>query len=280
MARSSSVEGGILKSLGVIPARYASTRFPGKPLAQIQGKPMLQWVVEAAQKCKELDQLVVATDDERIFKLCEKISVEAKMTPSELPSGSDRAWNVASQWDLSDDDVIVNIQGDEPLLDPQVISQLLKPFEQSSPPEMATLARPCTAEDLNNLSAAKVVLNHKSEAIYFSRYAIPFSRQLPKNYQFEDRLIKSQKPKETQNDSEVFPGVLCHIGLYAYRKNFLQTYCQAGVCEVERAEGLEQLRALYLGARLAVVKVAESSCGVDTPEDIEKVERLLEQRNI
>ena len=244
-----------MKVLGVIPARYGSTRFPGKPLEMIAGKPMLQWVVEAVQKSKVIDHLIVATDDERILQLCQKIGVEAEMTPSELPTGSDRVWAVCKDKDY---EVVVNIQGDEPLLQPERLQDLVQPLLSSKKLEMATLAKKCSHEDLVNQNTAKIVCNDQGEAIYFSRHPIPYSRQKPSNELNE---------------------VLCHIGLYAYKKDFLQKYCEAGPCALEEMEGLEQLRALYLGAGIAVTCVEMNSHGVDTPEDIKKIEEILQRRS-
>ena len=245
-----------MKVVGVIPARFASTRFPGKPLAKIKGKPMLQWVVEAAKQCPLLEKVIVATDDRRIENLCRAISVEVVMTDPDLPSGSDRVWAVAEKLDA---DVVINIQGDEPLLDPQTLSALINPFLRDKKLEMATLAHVCSAEDLENKNVAKVIVDRNHQAIYFSRFGIPFSR-----------LAASK---------EVDPNVvLRHIGLYAFRADFLGSYCRSGPCGIELAEGLEQLRALHLGARIQVVPVVVESTGVDTPEDLIKVEAMIDAR--
>ncbi len=279
-----------MRTIGVIPARYASTRFPGKPLVPIGGKPLLQWVFEATQKSQKLDEILVATDDERIASLCEKMGAPYVLTDPQLPSGSDRVWAAIHDKDV---DIVLNIQGDEPLIDPQLLDLLVEAFPSSlpsmevatprssmgltsppmgqalSPPpkrgsssiEMATLASPLDSVDLDSRSVVKVICNHAKEAIYFSRFPIPYSRQ---NGGFHGEQIPSLA--ET---------CFKHIGVYAYRKDFLGAFCQQEPVAIERAEGLEQLRALYMGARIHVMPVKAHHCGVDTMEDIKKVESKL-----
>jgi 3-deoxy-manno-octulosonate cytidylyltransferase (CMP-KDO synthetase) len=211
--------------IGVIPARYGSTRFPGKPLAMILGKPMLAWVIEGAQKSRHLTKVMVATDDERIASVARQLGVEVAMTDPELASGSDRVWAAIKQQAT---DIVINIQGDEPLLSGQLLDNLVEPMLQDAKLEMATLGRILRQEDLESLATAKIVLNHKNEAIYFSRLPIPYSRV------------------DASHSSAV---CLKHIGLYAYRKEFLKKFCENGPVALEQAEGLEQLRALYLGGK-------------------------------
>jgi 3-deoxy-manno-octulosonate cytidylyltransferase (CMP-KDO synthetase) len=248
-----------LKFIGVIPARYASTRFPAKPLALIQGKPMIQWVVEGALKSNVLSEVVVATDHPDIEKAARASGARVVMTDSDLPSGTDRIY--AATKDLACD-VVINIQGDEPLVKADWIDRLCNLFvaSNSSELEMATLAHPISAADLQSLNAVKVVLNQKDEALYFSRYSIPYSRV-------------------TVAENEIPPGCLKHIGMYAYRKEFLAAFCQAPVAELEKAESLEQLRALYLGAKIKVLRVNEATPGVDTPEDLVRIENILRGKN-
>ncbi len=245
-----------MKIIGVIPARFGSTRFPGKPLKPILGKPLLQWVVEGVQKSKALSEVVVATDHHEIMALATKLGVRAAMTSEELPSGTDRAYAAT----LADSaDVIVNIQGDEPLIEASIIDALVAPFFSDSELQMATLARELKPGDLESPNTAKIVLNKRHEALYFSRFAIPFSR----------------------SDAWSLPGACVkHIGLYAYRSSFLKEFCAQSPVDIEKAEGLEQLRALYLGARIKVVMVDHESWGVDTPDDVAKVEELLNKRNL
>ena len=244
-----------MKVIGVVPARFASSRFPGKPLAAIAGKPMLRWVLEAAGRAGGLSELLVATDDRRIFELAESCGVNAVLTDSDLPTGSDRVWAAVKDRDA---DVVVNIQGDEPLLDPKALEKLVAPFAEDSSLEMSTLGRRIKKDELLSANSAKIVLNRSEEAIYFSRLPIPFTR--------------SDIP-----DVEPLPCVFKHIGLYAYRKDFLRRYCEAGPCELEKLEGLEQLRALVMGARIRVVEFATDSWGVDTPEDVHKIEQIIHQ---
>ncbi len=245
-----------MKVLGVIPARYASTRFPGKPLALIAGRPLLQWVIEACQKSQKLTQFLVATDDQRIANLARDLGVAYEMTDSNLPTGSDRVWQAGQRHEA---DVILSIQGDEPLLEGWVLDQLIAPFAQDGGLQMATLGRELSHDDLSSLNTVKIVQNCRGEALYFSRFAIPYSRHL---------VEPGQK----------LEGALKHIGIYAYRRDFLQTYCAQPVVEIEARESLEQLRALYLGARIKVVKVDHESWGVDVPEDVAKVEKILRSR--
>lgn len=242
-----------MKVLGVIPARFASTRFEGKPLKLISGKPLLKWVIEGAQNSKKINELIVATDDDRIYNLAQSCGVKSVMTASELPSGSDRVWSVAK--DIACD-YIINIQGDEPLLEGTLLDQLVDGLHASGT-EMATLARPLKdPRELQNPSVAKLVVNQKSEALYFSRSAIPFDRQ---NQFGQVNYLK-------------------HIGLYGYRKDFLGQFCATPPIKLELIEGLEQLRALWLGAKIKVLLTDYESWGVDTPEDVIRVEEMMKRR--
>lgn len=244
-----------MTAIGVIPARYGSTRFPGKPLKIILGKPLLQWVVEAAKSARTLDAVWVATDHEEIYALAQSLGVKAVMTSPDIVSGSDRVYQAVKEENV---DVVVNIQGDEPLITGQLLDQLVSPLLEDASLPMATLGRPLKEGDLESKNTAKIVLDHNSNALYFSRLAIPYSR-----------TEMTTPPNEA--------ACLKHIGLYAFRKSFLAKFCQNGPTALEMAEGLEQLRALYLGARIRVVKVEHESWGVDTPEDVAKVEKLLRQ---
>lgn len=243
-----------MKAVGVIPARWGSTRFPGKPLELISGKPLLQWVIEGAKTSQLLSEICVATDDERIAQLSRSCGARAVMTDSDLPTGTDRVWQAARELEA---DVFVNIQGDEPLIDGALLDLLIQPFRHDAGIEMATLGRALDEESLQSQNTAKIVLNHKDEALYFSRYPIPYSRQ----------------SAPTSID-----GALKHIGIYAYRRDFLAKFCAQAPTALETSEGLEQLRALYLGARIKVVRVEHDSWGVDTPDDIQKIEKRLNQR--
>lgn len=241
------------KIIGVIPARRGATRFPHKPLALIQGKPMIQWVIEGCLKSSGLSELFVATDDAEIFQISEKAGAQAIMTPSELASGTDRLFYATKNMSY---EVAINIQGDEPLIQAEDIDALARVYLEGDRPEMATLAHPISPEDLASMNAVKVVVDHQGNALYFSRFPIPHSR----------------------HDAKLFPsGPVClkHVGLYAYTKIFLKSFCEAEPALIEKAEGLEQLRALYLGARIKVLPIKNQSMGIDTPEDLIRVEEWL-----
>jgi 3-deoxy-manno-octulosonate cytidylyltransferase (CMP-KDO synthetase) len=243
-----------MQAIGVIPARYGSTRFPGKPLVKILGKPLLQWVIEGSRKSRKLQEILVATDHQEIFDLAKRCGARAVMTSADLPTGSDRVF-AASQNSAAE--VVVNIQGDEPLISGDLLDLLVTPMLSDPTLSMATLGRQLKTGDLESPNTAKIVLNQRSEALYFSRLAIPYSR--------------IDAPAS---------GAIClkHIGLYAFRKSFLAEFCAQPPTSLELAEGLEQLRALYLGARIKVVKVDHESWGVDIPEDVATVEGLLRSR--
>jgi len=241
-----------MQAIGVIPARYASTRFPGKPMASLLQKPMIEWVYRGAEQSQKLSKIFVATDHLEIKSCVESFGGNVIMTDSDLASGSDRVWQAAKDLEA---DIIVNIQGDEPLITGDLLDKLVSPLESDANLDMSTLA--CefkTQSDFDSLNSVKVVLNAKTRALYFSRYPIPHSR-LP----FAPGGCASLK----------------HIGIYAYKKDFLKMFCEEPPADLEKAESLEQLRALYLGAKINVVKVDHESHGVDSPEDIEKIEQLL-----
>lgn len=243
-----------MRALGVIPARYGSTRFPGKPLKLVLGKPLLQWVIEGARTARRLDDVWVATDHDEIAALARGLGARTIMTPADLPTGSDRVHHAVRDADV---DVVVNIQGDEPLITGELLDRLVEPMLADGSLPMATLGRTIQPGDLDSPNTAKIVLNVRDEALYFSRHPIPYSRV--------------DAPER---------GAIClkHIGLYAFRKNFLAQFCAQPPTPLESAEGLEQLRALYLGARIRVVRVDHESWGVDTPDDVAKVEALLNER--
>ncbi len=242
--------------LAVIPARYASTRFPGKPLAKIAGVEMIAWVIRGAKKSKLLTDVWVATDDERIQKVALRENAKVAMTDPNLPSGTDRIWAAIQNEDC---DIVINIQGDEPLVSSAWIDALAEPLIEEPDLQMATLAHPLSPAELQSPNSVKVVMDHKNNALYFSRFAIPYSRDNAKQSELK--------------------GALKHIGMYGFRKSFLKAFCAAPQAEIEKAESLEQLRALYLGAKIRVVPVHEKSLGVDTPEDIQKVEDFLKTKS-
>ena len=249
---------------GIIPSRFGSSRFPGKPLAMLAGKPLVAWVVEAVKKAKSLDEVLVATDDERIVKAVEEYGGKAVMTPSELPSGTDRIACAARNYlakDFNDDDILVNIQGDEPLIDPALIDALVAKLTASGKYDMATAVTPIKSlQDFEAKSVVKVVLDRDDGALYFSRAPIPCDRD---------------------HEPDLAGGLYVrHLGIYAYRGAFLKRYIAEPPCALERTEKLEQLRALWMGAKIAVVRTEDDGVGVDTPEDAERVAKILAARAI
>lgn len=252
-----------MKTYGIIPSRYGSSRFPGKPLADIAGKPLVAWVVEAARRAAALDEVAVATDDERIARAVEAHGGRAVMTPPELPSGTDRIACAADRLvpgGFKDDDILVNIQGDEPLIDPALVDALAMKLRLDASWDMATAVAPLDSEDdFNARQVVKVVLDSRGGALYFSRSPIPMPR----------------------DSAPVFSTGLFvrHLGIYAYRGAFLRRYIAEPPCELEKTEKLEQLRALWMGAKIAVVKTAGEGIGVDTPEDAERVAAILSRRS-
>jgi 3-deoxy-manno-octulosonate cytidylyltransferase (CMP-KDO synthetase) len=243
-----------VKIAGLIPARYASTRFPGKPLAPIAGKPLIQHVVERCRQAKSLSEVIVATDDARIADAAKKFC-RVEMTRADHPSGSDRIAEVAARhrWDA-----IVNIQGDEPLIDPAVIDAVAGALAHD---EMSTAATPVrNPADYDNANVVKVVVNRAGRALYFSRRTIPYLREAASG--------------SVSEQLAAFP-FLKHLGIYGYRRETLLRLVKFPVSPLEAAEKLEQLRALENGIQIAVVKVDYDSVGVDVPEDVRRVEQLL-----
>ena len=238
--------------LGVIPARYGSTRFPGKALALLGGKPMVQHVYERARQAKRLDDVVVATDDERIVVAVSRFGGRAVMTSAEHRSGTDRIAEVTRSTDAS---IIANIQGDEPLMRPEPIDQIVEFLQAHQAVPMATvMTRLANAEDAASPNVVKVVVDQDGYAMYFSRSAIPFKRQSTPLHYWK------------------------HLGLYGYQRDFLLRFPQLLPTPCEQAEQLEQLRALERGHRMKVLETAHDSIGVDTPEDAKRVEAFLSGR--
>ena len=252
-----------MKTYGIIPSRFGSSRFPGKPLAILAGKPLVAWVVEAVKKAKGLDEVLVATDDERIVKAVEEHGGKAVMTPSELPSGTDRIACAARNFlgtDFADDDILVNIQGDEPLIDPTLVEQLASKLKEDSRWSMATAVTPIKhASDFAAKTVVKVVLDRDDGALYFSRAPIPCDRDNAPQFGASSLYVR-------------------HLGIYAYRGAFLKKYIEEPPCPLEKTEKLEQLRALWMGAKIAVVRTEDEGVGVDTPEDAVRVGAILESR--
>lgn len=240
-----------MKILGIIPARYASTRFPGKPLVDIGGKSMIQRVYDQAKKCDSLADVFVATDDDRIYQHVTAFGGKAVMTAGSHPSGTDRCAEVARLH--PDYEVIINIQGDEPYIDPEQISKVAGCFNESGT-QLATLIKQIhTTEELYNLSTPKVIINTNHEAIYFSRSPIPHVRgQEPQTWLYHHTYFK-------------------HIGIYGYKSDVLQQITQLPVSSLEKAESLEQLRWLENGYRIKTQLTDMESHAIDVPEDLEKL---------
>lgn len=234
-----------------IPARYDSSRFPGKPLAELAGKPMIAHVIERA-KAANIGDVYVATDDERIAEVAREYGAEVRMTRADHNSGSERLAEAMREIDC---DVVINVQGDEPLIDPEAIQAVVEPFRHDHSLSMATLAHPIQSdEDFNDPNVVKVVCDARGHALYFSRAPIPFPRN----------------PGGITDN-----GPLQHVGLYAYKKEFLLIYPGLSPCETEQVESLEQLRVLHHGYSIAVNSGDFTCIGVDTPEDLARAEKII-----
>jgi 3-deoxy-manno-octulosonate cytidylyltransferase (CMP-KDO synthetase) len=242
--------------IGIIPARFGSTRLPGKPLIPIAGKPLIQWVWEGARKSSVLSKLLVATDDEKIFQAVMDFGGEAVMTPENLPSGTDRAAYVMQSMEA---DIVVNIQGDEPLIESQEIDQVASILLEDSKALMGTLIKKIKKkEELVSSNTAKVIVDASGYALYFSRNAIPFCRDCP---DYEEWLQIHSYYK--------------HVGIYSFRKSFLLQFSQWEPGVLEKIEKLEQLRVLEKGYTIKVAETEYDPICVDTYEDLEKVKRLI-----
>lgn len=234
--------------VAVIPSRYQSSRFPGKPLAMIAGKTMIQRVYEQVRQVGGVSRVVVATDDERIYSAVEHFSGEAVMTGN-CSCGTERVYEAIKDYPC---DIVINVQGDEPLIKPEMINELIAVFSDDNV-TMATLCKEITEiTDINNPNIVKVVRDKYDNALYFSRYSIPFNR-------------------DERSDVKYFK----HIGIYGYTKNFLKEYVQTEKTSLEMAENLEQLRVLGSGYKIKVKETIYDSIGVDIPEDIMKIEKEI-----
>ena len=243
-----------MKAIGVIPARWGATRFEGKVLANLLGKPVIQHVWENARRAKTLDDLVVACDDERIMKVVQGFGGKAIYTSPDQPSGTDRLAEVVNPLDIT---IAVNIQGDEPLVKPIMIDNLVMALENEDAAHMATMIKRVEDEaELTNSNVVKVVADRNGYAIYFSRYAIPYNRT-------------------SESDKDKRPVYFKHIGLYAFTKDFLFTFRNLPKSSLENAEKLEQLRVLEYGYKIKVVETKFDTVGIDTPEDLKRAEEAL-----
>lgn len=240
--------------LGIIPARWASTRFPGKPLALIAGKPLVQHVWERSSQARRLHRLIVATDDKRIARVVRGFGGDVVLTDSNHPSGTDRLAEVARK--ITHADAFINIQGDEPLIDPQLIDQVAKTLASAHPPDMVTAASVLTS-DPTQPNIVKVVLQANGNALYFSRSAIPFPR-----------------------DDTASAPYYRHIGIYGYQRKFLLQFVRWPQGILEKTEQLEQLRALENGGVIRVLLTDHDALGVDAPDDIALVEKRLAESTL
>jgi len=239
----------------IIPARYGSKRLPGKPLISLVGRPLILHVLERAKEIQGVDRVIVATDDERIVQAVEQAGEEAIMTPESLVSGSDRVGWVAKNQNC---DIVVNLQGDEPLIDALAVQQAIDTLKSDRNLQVATLGYPLSKRKAwQDQNIVKVITDEYQNALYFSRQPIPFFRDgnfLP------------------------FPGLFQHLGVYVYRRNFLLKFLEWEKSYLEEVEKLEQLRIMYKGYKIRVVPTQSPSFGVDTPDDLVKVEEMLKQK--
>jgi 3-deoxy-manno-octulosonate cytidylyltransferase (CMP-KDO synthetase) len=256
-------------AVAVIPARYGSSRLPGKPLLEIAGKPLILWVVERALAASSVSRAIVATDDARIFRAVTSAGFEAMMTRADHASGTDRVAEVARTLNA---EVVVNVQGDEPLIDPETIDRAVREVAANEEVRMATTSESITeAAEVMNPAVVKVVVDDQSYATFFSRNPIPWPNQaVTKHGSIEAAL---------RNEPALLFSFRKHTGLYVYRREFLLEFSGWPQSESERQESLEQLRALDRGVKIKVVDAASRSIGVDTREDLERVRAIVERES-
>lgn len=275
-----------MRAAVIIPARYESSRFPGKPLAILRGKPMIHWVYERARQAQGVEEVIVATDDLRIFRAVEDLGGRAQMTSPHHRTGTDRVAEIARGLTA---ELIVNLQGDEPLIRPEMIELALRPWQEDPLLPMGTLKVSLESpEEMFDPNVVKVVTDQQDFALYFSRSPIPYDRGRWMAPTMSGRQNSPAQPElatpENENGLQGEPGIFSekvprtafkHIGLYVYRRDFLLAFAQLPSTPLERLEQLEQLRALEHGYRIKVVTTHYAGIGVDTPEDLEKAERFL-----
>jgi 3-deoxy-manno-octulosonate cytidylyltransferase (CMP-KDO synthetase) len=252
--------------VAVIPARFSSHRLPGKPLLEIDGRPMICWVAERASAAKYVSRVIVATDDQRVFEAVNQDGFEAMMTATDHLSGTDRLAEVASK--LADAEILVNVQGDEPLISPETIDRAIKALLEDEGCLMASTWEPITnAADVLSPDVVKVALDDTEHALYFSRSPVPYPREAVRQHGSIEAALESD------------PGLLTqfrkHTGLYVYRRQFLLEFAGWPQSTLEQLESLEQLRALAHGIRIKVVEGVGVSIGVDTAEDLERVREMI-----
>ena len=239
-----------MKIIGVIPARYKSSRFPGKPLVDICGKPMIYWVYRQAMKVKEFNEVYIATDDERIRAACDQYGMKVIMTSDKHNTGSDRVAEVAEK---TDGDLYVNVQGDEPVINPEMIREVISIFQEDETVYFGSLKKEITdSDEIQATSTVKVVTDDKGDAMYFSRSVIPSNLK-------DGKLAR----------------VFRHVGIYAYKKEFLLKFAAMEQTELELGEGIEPLRAMQKGYKMRLKETTYSSIGVDLPEHVALVEKII-----
>lgn len=260
----------VMRTLAVLPSRFAASRFPGKPLALIAGKPMILWVYEAARRAQGVDRVVVATDDERIWKVVNEFDGEVVITDPALPSGTDRV--AAALESLGETfEVVLNIQGDEPAMHPDTIAAVVKLMADQPDLPIATAACPFAhADEVFNPNAVKVVTDARQRALYFSRSPIPYLRN---SQVFETDFRPWMQPEQLRLYKR-------HLGIYAYRPEALRAFTRLPQHPLEQTEMLEQLRALAAGMAIGVAETPYLSLGVDTPADVPLVEALLRAQGL
>ena len=247
-----------MNTVVVIPCRYASSRFNGKPLAEINGKPMIQMVYERSKRAAHVSEVYVATDDARIYNVVAGFGGKVVMTGTDLRTGTDRVADTAEKLNLKEDDVIVNVQGDQPLINPESLEDVLNPFIDDPAVYMCTLAfKIVDPRELTDPKDVKVTMDKNGYALYFSRSTIPYDRDGDENH-----------------------NVYKHLGVYAYTKRFLEIFRNLPEGELERIEKLEQLRVLENGYRVKVVKTRHDSPEVDVPEDISRIREKIARASI
>lgn len=238
------------KTAIIIPARYASSRLEGKPLIEVNSKPIIQWVWERAKSVKSADSVIIATDDQRIFDCAKSFGGDVEMTSTEHKCGSDRICEVASRHE--DFDIIVNLQGDEPMINPECVETVIQLLKNDSAADISTLVTQAEADEIDNPNNVKCVFDKNGYALYFSRSKIPFERN--------------------QNIAKFYK----HIGIYGYRRKALFDMSKLSQADIERAESLEQLRALYYGMKIKTAVVNYKAVGIDTKEDLERFKTLVQ----
>jgi len=237
------------KTAIIIPARYGSSRLEGKPLIEVNGKPIIQWVWERAKSVKSADSVIIATDDQRIYDCARSFGADVEMTSTEHKCGSDRICEVAKRHE--DFDIIVNLQGDEPMINPECVETVIQLLKNDDKADISTLVSEAEKDEIDNPNNVKCVFDKNGYALYFSRSKIPFERKTD--------VAKFYK----------------HIGIYGYRRQALFEMAQLPQAEIEKAESLEQLRALYFGMRIKTAIVNYKAVGIDTKEDLERFRTLV-----